>query len=547
MSRRAAGDGGSVDLERWERRLFAVAVAVAIAPFWVTRWTPLMDGPIHLYVLEVLRSFVIDGAASPYRGVFELNAWPEPNLGFYLLGLPLSLVLPLPVVEKLVLSLAVGLFCVGGASLLRGLGGQPWAFATLLVPLSTHLFVHQGFHNSVLGIAVALVSLALAVRHPPAWRWRRLLAYAAGSVGLFTVHVMALATFGLALGWYLVGAAAARWLRERRLGAALRDVMSRGTALAVSAVPALALTVSFLLRHGGTAATTSDDSLRARVADVVWLTWLTGYSTVELLWLAPFVLTVAMLAIVAAFRLRGAERAAVARLVPSVTVTIGLAMVVLAGIGNARDVGVADRLTVVVAVAALGVIAAGWLGPSARRVALALALTVTAVDAAHRVFQYHRHSAALDAYVALTQGLAPGSALLGVALDEGSMAWPTPALERPTYPLRHAAALAAIERRGPYLGATLLSRGRFGYFPIVYVPDADPFPRIGAHESVPPRLDLAAYEATGGLRLDAVILIGDADDAVTLAYLADAEPWHSDFELAARDPRYRLHLLTRRD
>jgi len=541
-------DRAAASLDRWERRLFVALVAAAIAPFWTTRWTPTMDGPIHLYVLEVLRSFVREGATGPYRAAFELNAFAEPNLGFYLLGLPLSFALPLPVVEKLVLSLAVAAFCLGGASLLRASGGPRWAFATLLVPLSTHFFVHQGFHNYVVGIAAALVAIAFAVRHPPAWRARSLLAYAVVTLSLVLVHLVALAAFGLAVGWHLVGSAIGRWILDRRSGPAVRSLVASGAALATAALPALVLVASFLVRHEASAsAAAAAAGLRDRVAHVVWLTWLTGFSTIELAWLAPFVGVVGLLGLAGGRALLRATASDRARAAPALVVTLGLMLVVVIGVGNARDVGIGDRLTVVVAAAAVAFIAAARPGVTARRVALVLAVAVTLVGAAYRTVQYQRYDAALDGYLALAQGVPEGAAVLGVRLDEGSMALFDPALQRPSYPLRHAAALVAIDRRGVYLGATLLSRGRFGYFPIVYTPRVDPFPRIGVHESIPPLLDLDAYEADGGLRLDAVVLVGAADPDETLGYVRDAAPWSEDFVLAATDARFRLHLLTRSD
>lgn len=542
-----ASDRATARLERWERRLFIGLVAAAIAPFWTTRWTPTMDGPIHLYVLEVMRSFVLDGVASPYRGAFELNAFVEPNLGFYLLGLPLSFVLPLPIVEKAVLSLAVAAFCLGGASLMRAAGGPRWAFAALLVPLSTHFFVHQGFHNSVVGIAVMLVALAFAVRHPPAWHARTLVAYTLVTLALVLVHLVALAAFGLAVGWHLVGSAIGRWIVDRRAGPAVRSLVASGTALASAALPALVLTASFLVRHDASTALAVDDSLRDRIAHVVWLTWLTGYSTLELAWLAPFVIVVGLLVLASGLALLRATAEVRARAAPALVVTLGLMLVVVFGFGNARDVGIGDRLTVVAATAALAFIAAVRPGIAARRIALALAVTVTLVNGAYRTVQYQRYDAALERYVALAHSAPEGSAVLGVRLDESSMALLDPSLERPTFPLLHAAALVAIDRQGVYLGATLLSRGRFGYFPIVYTPAVDPFPRIGTHETVPPRLDLDAYEADGGLRLDAVILIGHDDPTETLGYVRTAAPWADGFVLTASDARFRLHLLTRRD
>lgn len=385
------------------------------------------------------------------------------------------------------------------------------------------------------------------MRHPPAWRIRSILAYAFVTLALVLVHLVALASFGLALGWHLVGSAIGRWIVARRMGPAVRSLVASGTALATAALPALLLTASFLVRHEASAAAAVDDALRDRIAHVVWLTWLTGYSTIELAWLAPFVIVVGVLVLAAGVALlRGTARDR-ARAAPALAVTLGLILVVVFGIGNARDVGIGDRLTVVVAATAVAFIAAARPGIAARRIALALAVTVTLVGSAYRTVQYQRYDAALERYVALAQSVPAGATFLGVSLDEGSMALIDPALERPTYPLRHAAALAAIDRRGVYLGATLLSRGRFGYFPIVYAPDVDPFPRIGEHETVPPRLDLDTYEADGGLRLDAVILIGGADPAENLEYVREAAPWAERFVLAATDAQFRLHLLTRAD
>jgi hypothetical protein len=534
-------------LERRERGVFVALVAVSILPLWSAHRVPTMDGPIHLYVLELLRSFLTDGDASPYGLAFEWSGVVDPNLGFYLLGFPLALVFPLPWVEKLVLSAAVAAFAFGAAALARASGAPRWSLATLFVPLATHHFVYQGFHNYTVGMAAAVVAVALAVARPPAWHARRLLGYALATTLLLAAHLTALAAFGLYLGCHLIGVALGRAVEERRVGPALRELAARAGALAMASAPALLLALAFLVRQGASTAVPVDDSLRSRVADLVWLTWLTAFETLELAWLAPFALLLVALATLATTRMLRRPAFDLRRGLPPLVAAIGLIAIALVGFGNARDVGIAGRLTPLVAVAGVTWLAVVLRDRRTRVLALVAVTAVVAVDASYRVLQHLRYGATLEAYIELTRHAPVGATLLGVKLDEASAALIDPRWLRPTFPLRHAAALSAIDRRGIYLGATLLSEARFGYFPVRYRRDVDPFPRIGAHEAVPPDLDLEGYAASGGLRVDAVVVVGAPDPAETRRYLTEDAPWATAFRIAASDPGDRLQLLLRTD
>jgi hypothetical protein len=139
---------------------------------------------------------------------------------------PLLRVLPLHVVGRLFIALALLLPFVGTVVLHRTLFGRRslWPFAAVLVIYNQILFL--GFLNYLIGLGLALFGAVLWIRMAsvPA---RRLVVAAILAVALFFCHLIALAMYGLLLLAVEVGAWWERPSGQRRRISAIADPITR--------------------------------------------------------------------------------------------------------------------------------------------------------------------------------------------------------------------------------------------------------------------------------------------------------------------------------
>ena len=239
---------------------------VLLAPLLIVDVPPLLDYPNHLARVFVLASLPHD----PVLARFYAAHWSIiPNLALDLVAPPLLLVLPVHVVGRLLIALAVLLPVLGTIAYGRALGGRWWSLGVGLIAYNGCLL--SGFLNFQIALGLALLLAAAWLR----WRESRPVGMvalaAAGGVVLFACHLMGLAFFGVLIS----GAELDRVWAERAAGGAVRlgavqphairlgaswlgtvwrEAVWRGAVLAlVFAAPALLYSLSALQVLGGDA------------------------------------------------------------------------------------------------------------------------------------------------------------------------------------------------------------------------------------------------------------------------------------------------------
>ena len=173
----------------------ALASVALVVPLALTPMPPLLDYPNHLARMVVLER----GAADPVLSAMYVADWHIlPNIAIDMLMPPLLHVLPLHVVGRLFIALALLLPFAGTVVLHRTLFGRRslWPFAAVLVVYNQILFL--GFLNYLIGLGLALFGTALWVRMAPLPATRLVVA-AILAVALFFCHLIALAMYGLLL------------------------------------------------------------------------------------------------------------------------------------------------------------------------------------------------------------------------------------------------------------------------------------------------------------------------------------------------------------
>jgi hypothetical protein len=215
--------------------------AVLMAPLFVVDVPPLLDYPNHLARAFVLASLPDDTVLAR----FYAPHWSIiPNLALDLIAPPLIRILPVHVVGRLLIALAVLLPVLGTIAYNTALGGRWWSLGAGFVAYNICLL--YGFLNFEIALGLALLLAAGWLR----WREDRpALAIGAAMLGapvLFACHLMGLVFFGLLIG----GIELFRLYQDRTIAGAAR----RGVVLAlVFAAPVLLYTVSDLWQLGGDA------------------------------------------------------------------------------------------------------------------------------------------------------------------------------------------------------------------------------------------------------------------------------------------------------
>ena len=222
----------------WWLALFGLCAGLLV-PLLVVDVPPLLDYPNHLARAFVLASLPDDAILAR----FYAPHWSViPNLALDLLAPPLMHVLPVHVVGRLSIALAVLLPVFGTIAYNTALGGRWWAFGVGLV--AYHYCVLLGFLNFSISLGVALLLAAGWLR----WREDRprcaIVLAIAGAPVLFACHLMGLVCLGLLIG----GAELFRIVQNPR------GILRRGLALAaVFAMPAMLYVLSALQSLGGDA------------------------------------------------------------------------------------------------------------------------------------------------------------------------------------------------------------------------------------------------------------------------------------------------------
>lgn len=165
-----------------------IPVILALNAVWVLVIPsfPTLDGWTHLHTARIL----MDGSLGD---VYCPNEGPVPNrVGHWILG-GLQLILPALAAERVLLVLIIGLIGFGTWYLAKAHGlANP--LILLVLPFTWNFMLVMGFHNFLLGTALALIGAAFWIRTERPSRWH-LLALAGWTLLLLETHATGLLFF----------------------------------------------------------------------------------------------------------------------------------------------------------------------------------------------------------------------------------------------------------------------------------------------------------------------------------------------------------------
>jgi hypothetical protein len=500
-------------LDRW---LLIGLTSVCVFPIWTVPYFPSMDGPVHLWIAHIMSSYERSPILKTY---LTFSEHLDPNLAVYGVLFVLGRFFDLLIAEKIFLTLWCVLFCFGAMYAVRSVNRDASAVALLFVPLAFTSFVHYGFYNFCISMALFLVGFGYWFRREGNLGLKHTLLMLAFNLALVMTHLVGFVVMALTVGVTFVMRMVGDLPHLRRTGAgwpALKRWVREGASLLLAFLPAVVVVVAFLGRDDGSIAGSAAESLWRPVARIVMMRHLYSFGELEMLLFVPLVLLVACLFARMLYRkVRTRDWARADALLAVLLALIGLSVL---NPVSSRDVLLSSRLEPFVLFVALL-----WLASAAptqaaggRALIVGVCASVVAVTSGYRAVHYARLNDVLAEYASIGGHVTPSSTLLALDL------WKTPAPlagERLTWrgdPFRHVGAHIARERGGVYLRGSLLSPTAFGYFPILYRDSYDPYRHIGPEidEAQPPDGDILGYRQRTGGAIDYVVLWGaERDDA----------------------------------
>jgi hypothetical protein len=525
-----------LDSLQTERVALLTCLLVGLIPIWAVERFPSVDGPVHLYIV-----FVLDQLAQPGTNVFDrvflFNHYLEPNSTIYGLIWALSQVFPMQVAEKLFVSGYWLLF--GGAAyyLMRAFGERAGITALLLLPFGLGYFLHWGFYNFVLSQALFLLGCGYALRHLPALRAKQLLILSLLMLVMAVTHLVGIALFLFFLGLVRLGLAWTEAMvpaEARPWRPALTRLARDALLLFLAALPALAIVASFLLRRVvGDDGASPPLSLFQKIGYVAAVSPIFSVDKREVYALVPFILVlwaVALRLLLAWWKDKALRMVALPALLPAVV--LGL-FVLVGSLGFAGFEGLPRLLPFVffMLIIAFGALRLGALWRGAILVAVVGGSIGTAL--LHLAF-YRQANATYAAFAASQPALPPGSAILAF----GTTVQQREINGRPTgwrmNVTDHFRTTLARERNHVILNLAHVEPQIYGYFPVLYRPEAKVAAAYSAPGYAPQPEPLRRFECIVGLDIA----------QVSFWPLLDSEPG-VHFLLEDREPLLRRELAQR--
>jgi hypothetical protein len=523
-----------------ERLLFFCLTLLCAMPVWLVAYFPSQDGPIHLWILHLLRHYW-EAEHAVLHAFFEPNLRLEPNLGFYLLSYPLSLAFDPKIAERVFLTFITFVFCYGARYSLTFLRKDGVYLSYLAIPVVYHHFVHMGFYNYALGVAAFLPILVFCLH-----------AYQSGGAGAFfklmlgclllvSIHLIAFVMLAVALATY----ATVLEISKYRRGLSWRFLidLSKGRLLwlGIALIPATLVFLSFTAEHGVTE-NVRPDPLRM-IFQLLSGRVLYSFDNIEhysrglpVIGLLGFVLALV------ARRVSGKLREDPRVLGLLAVLVAFMALYFFASVSSA-NVWVHPRLALFIFLVLILFFSGFDLPVRMRHLVMGVCVIVVFADVAVRTLQYRDFNAEIEAFVAASEHIDEGSTLLPLDIvrhrdDERRFSALTG--DRADF-MRHVGGYLAMERQAVYLRSPLMSPTFFSYFPFRFRREMDPSALLGEKdqegrlldipgglESRNPGVDFDAFAAATGRRVDYLVISGPSSSAM-------ARPGHTPKEVRVRD------------
>jgi hypothetical protein len=498
-----------ISWNKFEDVIFFILISILLLPVFLVQYFPSQDGPIHRWLIHIMANYNKTDQTL-LREFLVQNNTIEPNMGFYMITYPLYWLVNLHVAEKIFLSIYAFFFAYGVRYAIFSINKDATALSFLVIPTIFSYYIHFGFYNFQLGIALFFPALAysiLALKNNNSGSFWKI---GAISTVLSIIHLVPFVIYVFVLGMFFIFYYAFDAINQRNVIKYLSSVAKKGAVLALWMMPSILIFISFARRHG--VSETEKALPKYLLEDMIKLRFTQSYSTFETMFISmPLVFVIAVTMVISVrkiFKYSNQDKTPVAIFAAA----FGLGLLYLFFPFSSKDVPLNPRLAPLLFLLVIMIIS--FVTPN-RLNRLFLVSAISLIVCAQAIFRldvYQAYNSRLKSLDSVQAVVRDSSTFLNVTFtDDNHVEIRGNPLHhtRRLYPMAHAGANAAIDRRSIYMRSSLMSRSIYGYFPYTYRNHMDPFQVIGDDiESLNPVIDINAFQISTGKPIDYIIITG---------------------------------------
>jgi hypothetical protein len=507
---------------RLEGFIFFSLVIILLIPVWSVEYFPSQDAPIHRWLLQIMADYgKSDGTI--LRDFLIRNWAIEPNMGFYLIAYPISWFVDLHTAEKLFLSIYAFLFAYGVRYTIGSLNQNTTIFSFLVLPTIFSYYIHVGFYNFQLGVALFFPAIAYSIAVLKINDRKSLWKIGLIATGLAVVHLVPFAIYAFTLAVFFVSVHFIYAIKQHQILKAFIAAIRTGSLLTLWMLPSILIFMSFTQRHG--VSETPEVWPKYMLGELLKLRFTQSFSSFEMTFIVlPLVILIVITAGLLARQLFNLTKYNI-HFTAIFVATISLVFMYLFFPFSSKDVPLNQRLAPMLFL--LGLLAISFATPKRLHcVSIIFAISViVCLQSMFRLDVYQMYSARIKSLDSVQSVIGESSTFLNVTLvNDNQVAVRGEPLHRThsVRPMLHAGANAAIARRSMYMRSALMSPTEYGYFPYTYRKNMDPFQIFGMDlEEINPILDISIFQNVTGRPIDYIVVTGAHSESVRPA--ADAE------------------------
>ncbi|MBN1951991.1 MAG: hypothetical protein JW801_12385 [Bacteroidales bacterium] len=260
-----------------ERFWFYSIAVLSVVPFFFVKYVPSLDGPQHLYSVNLLKSILFGNDA--VREYFRINPVIVGYWGAHFAIGIFHLFLPACLAEKFFIVLYLWSLYFSFRYLVKasGKGNNPVSF--LIFPFALHHFFLLGYYTFSLGFSALFLFFGYLIRHEKRMGVKEYSFIMLLLLLVYLVHATVFAFTGLILILYLLAGLIKESQDLKMFKKAFTDFLLKSLKILLAAMPAIIL-FSLYYRHVdsfGAGNTVRQQALSDRLTDLVHLRLLHGF------------------------------------------------------------------------------------------------------------------------------------------------------------------------------------------------------------------------------------------------------------------------------
>lgn len=486
--------------------IISVAVVVfCLLQVWLPAYYLTCDGPCHLYNARILHDSWTGAHSAFYEKFYKVSYTTAPNATTTYLLAVLLFLFKGAVAEKVFLSLYVILLSAGSIKLLQKLQGGSSLWQLAAMPVVFTFLLSKGFYNFSLGVALwpwmVWAWLSFLDHRKRAWA----VAFTGISALTYFTHLLPFLSAAVVCGCVTLSYALANRSSKK--------VFAQDLAVLAAVLAPLAL-LTLLFTHGEGGLQLQLAFHPYRLLEMQELKYLINVKEGEKLWALAIGITLSIAAILAFWQSRkdGIHKydGFMLSLLP-----IGFVYLFFPEDFMGRAIIIAARVQLVLYLLAVCIIAYRLRSGNLKGISAIVLLACLGVLSVIRIGCRQETADALRNYLSLGEAIPAQSVVLPLELSENGLNEQGKPIANRNSLFHHSAHYLAADKPLIMLDNY---EANAGYFPISWLPQANPYHHLGRGAGIegnPPAADIIRYEMATGTKIGYVTMQGYTPDLFT--------------------------------